>query len=69
MVTIGVQWEAAGATSFGAQFLSNAWIAAVFAASIATLIQVQKRFGDESLAWGLGLSLLLALGALTDFMV
>jgi len=55
--------------SFATRLLLNGWIAAVFAASLATLRGVQERFGGEGLAWGLGLFVLVALGTFTDFVV
>ena len=68
-LTLGVQWEAGGEMTFGMRLLANAWMAAAFAASIATLRRVNERFDSPILAWGLGLSLLLALGTLTDLVV
>lgn len=68
-VTLGVQWETGSEMPFAARLLLNAWIAAVFALSIATLSRVQEHLGNESVAWALGLSLLLALGTLTDWLL
>jgi alkane 1-monooxygenase len=68
-VTLGVQWEATGETSFGSQLLQTAWIAAVFATSLVALRQLQERLGNESLAWGLALGLVLTMGVLTHIVV
>ena len=68
-LTLGVQWDAAGEMAFGARLLLNAWIAAAFAVSIATLRAVEKRVDNTSVAWALGLSTLLALGTLSDLLL
>ena len=68
-LTLGVQWEAAGEMSFAARLLLNAWIAGAFAVSFALLNRIQQTTGKQNVAWAVGLSLLLLLGSVTNFVV
>jgi hypothetical protein len=66
--TAAVEWETGGALGFGARLALHAWIFASIAVLVVVGRRLQDRTGNESLAWVVAMSVLLALGSISDLL-